>query len=100
MVVDANREIYHAFGLKKSFKKVWGTFSLVYYAEQILSGRSLPKPYENIHDDPHQMGGDFIVDSSKRVIFSHPSQSPSDRPGVCQLIVAMATNSDSSSGNI
>jgi len=95
MVVDEKREIYQAFGLKKLFSKVWGTSCLVYYAEAMLSGRSLPKPYENIHDDPHQMGGDFIVDSSRKVIFSHPSQRPSDRPSVDKLLVAITSNRSS-----
>ena len=29
---------------------------MVYYAEQVVAGRDLPKPFENIHDDPQQVG--------------------------------------------
>ena len=29
--------------------------SLVYYAEEMAAGRPLPKPYENVHDDPQQV---------------------------------------------
>ena len=35
--------------------QVWGVNSLVYYAEEMAAGRPLPKPYENVHDDPQQV---------------------------------------------
>ena len=35
--------------------QVWGVNSLVFYAEAMVAGRPLPKPYENIHDDPNQV---------------------------------------------
>ena len=35
--------------------QVWGVNSLVFYAEAMVAGRSLLKPYENIHDDPQQV---------------------------------------------
>lgn len=35
--------------------QVWSISCMVYYAQQMCAGRSLPTPYENIHDDPNQV---------------------------------------------
>ena len=35
--------------------QVWCTKSMSYYAEQTLAGVTLPKPYDDIDDDPHQV---------------------------------------------
>lgn len=35
--------------------QVWGVAPLVYYAEAMHAGKSLPKPYENVHDDTQQV---------------------------------------------
>lgn len=86
MVLDADRKVYHAFGLQRSVLKVWGIQSMVYYAEAMYAGKPLPKPYENVHDDTQQMGGDFILGTDGKVRFLYPSQSNTDRPSV-DLIV-------------
>jgi len=86
MVLDTDRQIYHAFGLKRSVLKVWGVESLVYYAEAMHAGKPLPKPYENVHDDTQQMGGDFILDHQGMVKFLYPSKTNKDRPSVNLLL--------------
>ena len=53
---------------------------MVYYAEKMAQGIPLPKPYENIHDDHIQMGGDFIIDKNGVVQFIYCSKTSSDRP--------------------
>lgn len=86
MLLDTERQTYHTFGLKRSVLKVWGVTSLVYYAEAMHAGKTLPKPYENVHDDTQQMGGDFILDGEGRVRFLYPSQTNTDRPSVNLLL--------------
>jgi len=86
MLLDPERRIYHAFGLYRSVAKVWGVASLVYYAEAMVAGRPLPKPYENVHDDTQQMGGDFIIDAQGVVRFVYPSKSNTDRPSVSAIV--------------
>ncbi|KAL3873170.1 hypothetical protein ACJMK2_036318 [Sinanodonta woodiana] len=86
MLLDAGRKVYHAFGLKRSVYKVWGVAAMVYYAEQMMEGKPLPKPYENIHDDTKQMGGDFILDKEGRAKFLYPSKTSSDRPDISVLL--------------
>lgn len=52
---------------------------LIYYAEQKLSGRHLPPMLEE--DDPHQMGGDVMLDSKGKVLLVHRTlKSSTDRP--------------------
>lgn len=85
MLLDAERKVYSFFGLKKSVYKVWSISGLMYYAEKMAQGIQLPKPYEDMHDDPHQMGGDFIIDKNGKIKFMHPSQTAKDRPSVDKL---------------
>ncbi len=61
----------------------------MYYAEQKLMGKKLPSSYEDVEDDPHQMGGDFILkfnDERFEVVFKYPSQIPPDRPSPRSLV--------------
>lgn len=89
MLLDTERRIYLAFGLPRSVAKVWGVGSMVYYAEKITQGIPLPKPYENIHDDAIQMGGDFVINKNGDVTFMYCSQTSSDRPLISAVLEAI-----------
>uniref|UniRef100_V9L2L5 Selenoprotein L n=1 Tax=Callorhinchus milii TaxID=7868 RepID=V9L2L5_CALMI len=89
MLLDPSRKLYHAFGLGISVEKVWNVNVLNYYAEQKVASRPLPKQFENIIDDPHQLGGDFGLDQNGKVIFFHPSQSSTDRPSLSEILSAL-----------
>ncbi|CAH1261701.1 Hypp2436 [Branchiostoma lanceolatum] len=86
MLLDQDRKLYGAFGLGRSVFKVWSVAALTYYAEQKAAGRTLPKKYENVEDDPHQMGGDFILDPQGRALLVHCSKVSTDRPEVSTII--------------
>lgn len=89
LITDQDRKIYKLFNLKKSYSKVWCTDSLVYYAEQLNFKRQLPKAYEDVEDDPHQMGGNIVLqveDSVYKAVYIHRSKSPPDRPTPNELI--------------
>lgn len=92
MLRDPERQIYHFFGLKRSVFKVWCVASLVYYAEAMVAGKPLPKPYENVHDDTIQMGGDFILSGEGAVTFLYPSKTNTDRPSVETIIAELKKN--------
>ena len=94
MVIDIERHLYTAFGLQRSVFKVWGVGSMVYYAEKMSQGVPLPKPYENIHDDHIQMGGDFIVDKNGIVRLIYSSKTSSDRPEIQTLITGLRNCGD------
>lgn len=66
--------------------QTWCISSITYYAEKIAQGRQLPKSYSNIEDDPHQMGGDFVVSNTGHFLLVHCSTVPVDRPTVQRLL--------------
>ncbi|XP_035692664.1 uncharacterized protein LOC118427115 isoform X2 [Branchiostoma floridae] len=86
MLLDQDRKLYGAFGLGRSVSKVWSVAALTYYAEQKAARRTLPKKYENVEDDPHQMGGDFIFDPQGKALLVHCSKVSTDRPEVSTII--------------
>ncbi len=88
MITDSERKLYKLFGMKKSYSKVWSISCLVYYAEQLNFKRQLPKAYEDVDDDPHQMGGNLILQVDKsnensysfKSLYVYKSATPPDRP--------------------
>ncbi|CAG0879360.1 unnamed protein product, partial [Darwinula stevensoni] len=69
-----------------SDEQVWNHNAMVYYAEQMIAGKSLAKPFEGGEDDVHQMGGDFIVDSLGKLVYCHLSQTSLNRPSSHELL--------------
>ena len=94
MITDHQRIIYKSFGFKKSFFCVWCTECLIYYAEQLNFKRQLPKAYQDVEDDPHQMGGNLILkiettDQEEllfKIAYVYRSKNPPDRPSANDMI--------------
>ncbi|KAK7103752.1 hypothetical protein V1264_018589 [Littorina saxatilis] len=95
MLIDSKRQMYQEFGLKRSAFKVWSVECMVYYGEQMRAGKKLPSPYENVHDDVNQMGGDFIVSDKGKLVLCYPSQASTDRPAVNSLLQVLKAGSNS-----
>lgn len=57
------RDVYRSFGLRSSLSGVWNHEALLYYADEKLAGRELPKADRDAGQDVHQLGGDFVLDS-------------------------------------
>jgi hypothetical protein len=85
---DPDRAAYRAFGLGRTG---WRTFFrpkvLFGYVRKILFGYGPKALYEG--EDVWQLGGDFILDRGRRVVFAYPSADPTDRPGVEDLLRVM-----------
>ena len=81
---DPDRRLYDMFGLELSIKRVWGTDTICFYAAEKVCGRQLHKMTGD--DDPHQMGGDFMLDCHGTVVLHYASQTPSDRPSIELLL--------------
>ena len=87
LLVDPERRVYGAYGLEQG--AVWRfllpqvTFG--YLRLMVGGGRRIQRP----HEDPLQLGGDFVVDPEGRLALVHPCQDPSDRPPVAQLLAAV-----------
>lgn len=91
MITDERRLLYHLNNIRLSFYRVWNTECLTYYAEQVSAGRELPSAYKDVNDDPHQMGGNFIVEFDNetaefRLVYVYKSKTPNDRPSFQQLL--------------
>ena len=84
MLLDEERALYKAFGLRKSVLSVWSIESMAYYAEQKCAGRTLYPMEEG--DDPHQLGGDFVINKDGKMVLLHKSTHPTDRPSVNTLL--------------
>jgi alkyl hydroperoxide reductase subunit AhpC len=81
-LIDPERDAYHAYGLQSSIVRSWMPQNLWYYAKATLQGREK----FGKRGDPHQLGGDFIVDSQGIVRLAHPSKEPTDRPSIEKLL--------------
>jgi alkyl hydroperoxide reductase subunit AhpC len=82
LLLDPQRRVYRAYGLERSVARTWTPRVLWYYLRRLVAGRRLRR----IEGDPHQLGGDFIVDPRGIVRFVHREWDPVDRPPVGRLL--------------
>lgn len=82
LLLDPERVTYQVYGLGSSFARVWSPKVMFHYLKLILRGRKLLP----VQGDPHQMGGDFIVDAAGLIRLAHASKDPVDRPPVEKLL--------------
>ncbi len=81
-LVDPERVSYKAFGLQSSVFRSWSVKNLWYYAKAVRQGRETFGKRGN----PHQLGGDFIVDQHGILRLIHPSSDPTDRPPIDKIL--------------
>lgn len=84
-LLDPERKAYRAYGLESSVWRSWSPANLWYYAKAVLQGR---ETFSN-RGNPHQLGGDFIIDAQGKVRLAHPSRDPTDRPSPAALLAAL-----------
>jgi hypothetical protein len=88
IVSDPERTAYTAFGLERTSwltflrpRVVWG------YLRGMLRGYAPWMPYAG--EDVLQLGGDFVLDKLRRVVFAYPSANPADRPRPAAILEAL-----------
>ena len=84
-LIDAERAAYHAYGLESSVLSSWSPANLWYYTKAVLQKRET----FGKRGDPHQLGGDFIIDAHGIVRLAHPSREPTDRPTVDKILTVL-----------
>jgi peroxiredoxin len=90
MVFDPARTAYRAFKLgRTTLRDILRPSALVRYLKALARGWLPRKP--NPGDDVLQLGGDFILDRERRLIYAHPSADPSDRPAAEELVRLVRT---------
>ena len=85
LLMDPERTAYHAYGLTSSRLSSWSPANLWYYGKAALQGR---ETYGR-RGDPHQLGGDFIIDRSGIIRLAHPSRDPTDRPSMDEILAVL-----------
>jgi peroxiredoxin len=83
-LVDPERLAYGAYGLESSVFRSWSPANLWYYVRAVRQKR---ETFGN-RGNPHQLGGDFIIDRRGIVRLAHPSRDPVDRPSI-ETILAL-----------
>ena len=81
-LIDIERAAYRAYGLESSTLRSWSPANLWYYAKAIAQKR---QTYGK-RGDPHQLGGDFVIDPQGIIRLAHPSREPTDRPTVATIL--------------
>ncbi|KAG7219614.1 hypothetical protein INR49_018952 [Caranx melampygus] len=90
MLLDPQRKVYRSFGLGSSYAKVMKFSCLLQYSEYGVAKRDAPDIPPRLLEDIYQLGGDFVLDEAGKVIFSHPSKNPLDRPTVTNVLQVAA----------
>lgn len=87
-VGDPNREVYRAFGLTRGKARLFLSPRIIgVYLAKMWSGWRVRKPRKG--EDLLQLGGDFVLDASRRLVFAYRSVDPTDRPSAQQLLDAI-----------
>ena len=86
MLVDPERKVYRAYSLKSSLLRTWHPVAGLDYVRLLLSGQRV----RSIEADPHQLGGDFIVDSKGFLRLAYRSRVATDFPPIADLLSVLS----------
>jgi len=86
LLIDARRETYRAFGMRRSLRGSWNLTTVRRYRDLMRQGRA----WRGIQGDSLQLGGDVIIDAAGIVRLLAPSKTPLDRPPVEVLLAVFA----------
>uniref|UniRef100_A0A8C6KI64 Selenoprotein L n=1 Tax=Nothobranchius furzeri TaxID=105023 RepID=A0A8C6KI64_NOTFU len=86
MLLDPQRKIYRSFGLGSSYLKVMKFGCLLQYSEFCVYLNKIIQLYIYLCV---QLGGDFLLDDTGKVLLSHPSKNPLDRPSLMDVLQAL-----------
>jgi hypothetical protein len=85
---DPDRAVYKAFGLERVW---WFAFLFPWvlwgYVKRVFTGTPVRMPY--LSEDVTQLGGNFLLDQTGKVLWSFKSGDPSLRPTVEQMLKAI-----------
>jgi hypothetical protein len=88
VLCDPNREAYRAFQLgRTSWLRMLNPLVLGRYLLILLRGRLPLRPDEG--EDLMQLGGDFVLDSERRLVYAYSSAEATDRPAADALVQAV-----------
>jgi hypothetical protein len=86
LLVDDERRVYRAYGLEQgAFWRFLLPKVALGYLRMMEAGRQVQRP----HEDPLQLGGDFVVDPAGLIALAHPCKDPTDRATADELASAV-----------
>ena len=84
LLLDRKQLLYKYFGMRRLVQAAWDINVFIGYAEAVVKGRVDRMGYSG--DDVTVIGGDFITESSGKLVFSYRSKEQYDRPEVDDLL--------------
>ena len=88
-LLDPDKILYRQVGLRRFLKNTVCVETFIRYADQLVAGTWPPK-HLPVSDYPGTdiavMGGDFIVDSTGKLLYAHHSKNQYDRPNIETLL--------------
>jgi len=88
VLLDRERTVYQAYGLERSRLRAHHPRVVWMYIKRWFQRGQF---FDSHGDDTSQLGGDFIVDKNGILRLVHPSQDPTDRPSVQELLKVLKT---------
>ena len=88
-LLDPDRVFYRQVGLRRFLKDCACVKTFVRYADEFIAGTWLPKGLSSSDfpgTDIAVMGGNFIVDSTGKLLYAHHSKNQYDRPNIVTLL--------------
>ena len=88
-LLDPDRVFYRQVGLRRFLKDTTCVKTVIQYADQLAGGTFPPKglSHSDYPDtDIAVMGGDFIVDSTGKLLYAHHSKNQYDKPDIETLL--------------
>ena len=88
-LLDPDRVFYRQVGLRRFLKDTVCVKTYVRYADEFVAGTFPPKGlsvFDYPGTDAAVMGGDFIVDSTGKLLYAHHSKNQYDRPDIETLL--------------
>lgn len=87
VLADPERKAYQAFGLERAtWSQLLRPRAILVYLKLMLQGRMPRRPQEDVH----QLGGDFILDSTGHLVYEYRGQDPADRPDPAELLQVLS----------
>lgn len=87
LFLDPELEFFKELGLKRSLTRVWRLPILIGYAEDHVAGVAFTPPWEG--DDIHLTAGDYVADSSGKLVYAFNASHSHDRPSTEQILGAL-----------
>ena len=85
LILDPELNVFKHLGLKRSLKRVWRISTMRGYAETVLREGAFPgEPYED--DDIHLRAGDYITNSSGKLVYAFNASYSHDRPSAEEIL--------------